>query len=413
MGHSRSARVHGDAIIASILSPLVAFFSLFFATDKIKTPKFFIWTFVSFFGFCSVVPLLGSGDIVRYVEFFRMCVDQDLDFKTLWSTQIYYTEGIIEWYSRLLSWLVAQFTSDYRIMTMVFAMVFGFFYAQILVHILYAPSLVRRDRVFLTFVAMTQISFWSWQVVDFYTAAVVFICGVLCLYKSGGEKLYSILLIASAPFIHASFLYIALSWIVLYLMRHIVQRIPQRILWALLFISTLFILLPSTSYSSLISSIVGKESKYIVYTSGNSSSETGGIFYTSISFCFRLLFLIWIALNQKKMGLLRDTSIYNLILVFLIVVNIFSGIPSARRFISVFMVLLIIHVAINSGKNMNATLKFSLLYILAPVVFVYLMLTYAFFYTDMVSFISGPLIAPLIIDNGVAAGGLYKWLEML
>ncbi|WP_365936496.1 EpsG family protein [uncultured Porphyromonas sp.] len=413
MGHSRSTRVHGEAIIASTLSPLVSFFSLFFATDKVKTPKFLIWTFVTFFGYCSVIPLLGSGDIVRYVEFFRMCIDQDLDFKNLWSTQIYYTEGNIEWYSRLLSWLLAQFTSDYRIMTMVFATVFGFFYAQILAHTLYAPFLVRRDRVFLTFVAMAQIPFWSWQVVDFYTAAVVFICGVLCLYKSGSKKLYSILLIASTPFIHASFLYIALSWIALYLMRHIVQRIPQRVLWTLLFISTLFILLPPTSYSSLISSIVGNESNYIVYTSGDSSSETGGVFYTSISFCFRFLFLIWIALNQKKMGLLRDTSIYNLILVFLIVVNIFSGIPSARRFISVFMVLLIVHVAIKSGKNINATLKLTPLHILAPVVFVYLMLTYAFFYTDIVSFISGPLIAPFIIDEGVAAGGLYQWLVML
>lgn len=413
MGHSRSTRVNGKAIIAPLLSPLGAFLSLFFATDRVKTPKFFIWAFVAFFGYCSIVPLLGSGDIVRYIEFFRMCADQDLDFNELWNTQIYYTEGNLEWYSRLLSWLVAQFTSDYRIMTMVFAMVFGFFYAQILVHILYAPSLVRRDRVFLTFVAMTQISFWSWQVVDFYTAAVVFICGVLCLYKSGGKKLYSILLIASTPFIHASFLYIALSWFVLYLMRHIVQRIPQRILWALLFISTLFIFLPPASYSSLISMIIGNESKYLAYTSGDVVTETGGIFYTSILFCFRLLFLMWLALNQKKLGLLKGSSVYNLILVFIIMINIFSGIPSARRFISVFITLLTIYIATNSERSVSENLKITPLHILAPVVFIYLMLTYAFFYTDIISFISGPLIAPFIIDNGVAAGGLYQWLVML
>ncbi|MFC2771082.1 MAG: EpsG family protein [Porphyromonas endodontalis] len=395
-------------LIASILSPLGSFLSLFVATDKIRFPKFFIWIFITFFGYCSIVLPSGSGDIVRYIEFFKRCTEQEMDFHELWFSQIYYDGGNIEGYSRILSWIVAQITSDYHIMTMLFASVFGFFYAQILYQILYAKTLAWRDRLLLLFMAMTQIGFWSWQTVDFYTAAVIFIYGAIMLYNNRNKRLLSTLIIASTPFFHASFLYITIGWFLLLLLRNIAQKIPLEILWALLFLSTLFIFFPPTALTGIVSMVMGGDNYYTrTYTFMNESSETGGIFYTSIIFFLRLFFLIWVAANQRKLGLFGKQTTYRLILLSIFAVNIFSGIPTARRIVSMFMVLLIVYIAMI--KKREQPLKATPLHILTPIIFLYLTLTYAFHYTDMLSLITGPLFAPFIIGNGVPMGGLYEW----
>ena len=128
-----------SAVLPRISSAWLVFFliwpfgALIRALRHFRAPqtKTIIWLFCIFFGFVFVIPenVPGAADSARYARQLIEAHNQPLSWSYFLS-MLYAEGGFVDIYQPFVTWLVAIFTDNPRILMAIFGAVFGFFYAQ-------------------------------------------------------------------------------------------------------------------------------------------------------------------------------------------------------------------------------------------------------------------------------------------
>lgn len=193
-----------------LLVVLWPFAALIYGLKQYQSPKSItlFLLFCIYFGFSFVLPgidVVNSPDSSRYAAQLLTLHEESISFYQV--TNLFYNKrGSVDIYQPLITWIVSLFTADARYLFAVFATVFGFFYAKNL-WIIYSQVTIKIS--FLLFLLMLTYALvnpiWNINGVRMWTAAQVFIYGVLTYLFQGDKK--QIIWIIISILIHASFFF--------------------------------------------------------------------------------------------------------------------------------------------------------------------------------------------------------------
>jgi len=161
-----------------------------------------LWLFIVFFGFTFIAR--DNNDAFRYIEWFYDIRETNISFigfiRLLYSEETNYIDIVVP----ILSFVVAQFTGDYRILYAVFGLVFGYFYSRNVWYLIERTkvSLTIYSKILLIVFALI-VPFWGINVIRFWLAAHVFFFGAIRFLLEG--KTRGIWIAASSVLVHFSF----------------------------------------------------------------------------------------------------------------------------------------------------------------------------------------------------------------
>ncbi len=89
------------------------------------------WLYTAYFGFTFVIPSSGA-DASRYAGALRMMSGSSFGLKDLFSSYMSEDSGVLDIAQRLVTFIVAKFTVDYRFLFAVFGVFMGYFLSRII-----------------------------------------------------------------------------------------------------------------------------------------------------------------------------------------------------------------------------------------------------------------------------------------
>ncbi len=171
--------------------------------------KTIFWLFCVFFGFVFIYgdPYNELGnDSVRYAMNLIKIHENPLSWNEIIASFYNLEEGVVDIYQPLVTWLVSLFTGDPRVLFMLFAVVFGFFYAQNLWMIF---NTINKKVGLILFVFMMAYALinpiWNINGVRMWTATQLFLFGNLRYFLLNDKK--GLIWSASSILVHFSFLF--------------------------------------------------------------------------------------------------------------------------------------------------------------------------------------------------------------
>ena len=176
-----------------------------FQTSQAKT---IFWLFCIYFGFVFVYPkeTKGTADSSRYAAELLSMHEQRIAFSDLVHSMYNTNEGLLDVYQPLTTWFVALFTGNANWLFLLFAAVFGFFYAQN-IWLIISKIKVRIGLFLFLFILTFSLTIPIWYIngVRMWTAAQIFLYGSLLYFLEGNRK--GIIWIVLTPLFHFSFLF--------------------------------------------------------------------------------------------------------------------------------------------------------------------------------------------------------------
>lgn len=296
-----------------------------------------VWLFTVFFGYNIIIH--GSytdiqGYVAQFKEFTRLDMPIASFLNSLYSRESGYTDIV----QQIISYIVSKVTSDSRILTAIFGLIFGFFYSR---NVWYLIGLSRKPldnisgSVIIVFALI--MGMWEMNVYRFSTASHVFLFGVIPFLFERKTK-YLFISPLSILFHFSFILPVTLLFIYIFLGNRIVL---YYILYILSFLISAIDLETLRQYLSFLPEIF--QGKVLIYTNEDfASSRTEGFINSSWHVRFAafsikysvLLISSWVFFNFRKLrnvcGYLLST--YSLSLLFLAVFNVLGVIPGIDRF---------------------------------------------------------------------------------
>ncbi len=166
--------------------------------------KNIVWLFVIFFGLTFVIsnPKIDAN---RYNDKLQEMGDHDYTFQTL-GHQLYRDTEYVDVLQPLLTFVVSRFTSDYRVLFAAFGLIFGYFYSRNIWYLIDRTSGRFKWYGVTLLIIFTVINgFWNINGFRFWTAAHIFVFGVLHYLETGKAK--HLFLTILTVFVHFSFFF--------------------------------------------------------------------------------------------------------------------------------------------------------------------------------------------------------------
>ena len=327
--------------------PIASFFR---AINRYHKPwaKNVVWLFVAFYGF----TFLASGEGVDSLDYMRRLAEmhqQQTDFSTVVNS-LYTIGGETDLFAPFLLFLLSRFTDDPRILFLMIGLVFGFFYSRNLAIIHQQIDTQMRGYLLLLFIVLILvIPIWNINGVRFWTAAHVFLYGILNFFLLNKIK-KGLLFIALSALFHFSFL---ITFPILLAYYFIGNRYNAFLILYLVsfFISSISIEPIQKLAENFVPTFADKVEAYANYEDikeGEEKYNKRSIFSLVFIYVLKykvLILLLYVHFLFKRKGKLKsDMNLYNLLnfsLLFVGVFNILDYIPSVGRFISIANFLLI------------------------------------------------------------------------
>lgn len=187
-----------------ILSPFLSVLQAF-AHPKNKWAKNVVWLFFMFYGFTFVIPR-ETMDAASYRNKLVEAHQSEWTFSdfthTLYNPEI--RQGETDLLEPLLKWAVSTFTSDYRVLFLFFALVYGYFYSRIIWFVLDEFG-YQKSAFYVLLITCFAIVSPIWYISGFrwYTALTFNFYFLLLYWKH--DKLKYLIYGLGAIFIHYSF----------------------------------------------------------------------------------------------------------------------------------------------------------------------------------------------------------------
>lgn len=365
--------------------------------------------FCAYFGFVFVVSRdLGGADSARYAQLLRDMHQLTPSFENLWASLYSYETNILDIYQPLLTWLVSLFTDNIHILFASFAFVFGWFYANnIWIVLKQIQNKVTYLTLLLVLVFALIIPIWYINGVRMYTAAQIFIYGIL-LYFVENEKKKGLLWAGVSIFVHFSFLF-PFALLIIY------KILPKKvIIYFIFFIITLLFseinIYNIQAYLRMLPDIFQpRVESYtnIEYVKGIKKSAEYYNWYVAFSglalkVAISSLLIILIIFSRKFLK--KNKQLYEFvgfILFFGSWANIAAVVPSGGRFLVVFNMLSMGFIILYLVKYQVSFPVKIIRLISMPLLIFYCIFTLrvGFDYMGISTFIGNPFSALLIEDN--------------
>ncbi len=341
---------------STLLFLLWPFASLVNAISHYKRPssRNVVWLFGAFLGFTFVLSSTGI-DAYRIAERLELLKNSDINFQTF-STLLYSEEGYADVFVPLTTYLVSLFSFDYRVLFLIFGLVFGYFYSRNIWFLI-----DRKEQRFNSFSILLilsfalSISFWDiggrW-----FIAAQIFLFGAFnVLFKKNSSGF----LITGLSFLfHWAFL---IPNLILVLYKVLGNR-PK--IYFTFFVLSFFVDFFQLNelgnyFSNLAPDFIAGRSTYFHenYAEIRSLAETETAWYIK---GHKLIIHVYLSItisylfkkNQlAKIKPLFANNLLNFSLVFYGIINIFSVIPSFERFYALGNLVLIAFIFLFIQKN--------------------------------------------------------------
>lgn len=212
---SEEARTYSKKILKAKELPIALLFLvwpfalLYTSLKNFRAPgakKGFI-LFCLYFGFVFVISRdLGGADSARYAQMLREMHELTPNFDNFLAS-IYSSEtNYVDIYQPFLTWFVSLFTDNPHYLFALFGLVFGYFYANNLWIVLGYIKQRIYFPIFLFILTLSLINpIWNINGVRMWTAAQIFVYGVLLYFLNGNKK--GLLWAMSSILVHFSFLF--------------------------------------------------------------------------------------------------------------------------------------------------------------------------------------------------------------
>ncbi|MCB0743252.1 MAG: EpsG family protein [Ignavibacteriae bacterium] len=404
-----------NKIYATILFLVWPFLSTFFAilNYREKWAKNIIWIFVAFFGYTMVISNEGM-DANRYRDQFIEI--SEAGGETNLVKGIYAEDtGYVDVLKPFLDRLVSLFTNNYKILFLIYGLIFGYFFSRniwLLLENIKQPIVSSSIILLILFSLINPI--WNINGFRFWTAAQIFVYGCLLFFLKRDK--IGIILSFIALFVHFSFM---LPVLILFIYLFIGNRLT---IYFYFFITSLFI--TEINLEVVRSSIEGIlpvifETKVVNYTNeAYREQKVAGfknmnwyIIYNAFLLKY-VIYLYFIFLYWKnRIKIRRNKAVYSLfsfILFYFGIANIVASIPSGGRFLTVaysFAIALIyIYVQTYKDDLINFIVKVSL-----PILLLYIIVSIRLgFDTIGITTVIGNPIVALFMDKDRALIELIK-----
>lgn len=338
---NRIANLNGIySFVLFLISPLLSVVAAI-VNYRSSWAKNIVWLFTIFYSLTMVV--IEGRDITRYIERFLDMAYSNLgwaDFQSI----LYQDQTAVDIVQPLITFLVAQFTSDYRVLFAAFGLVFGYFFSRNIWYLFkFAGSKVGLFGALLITCFVLVNPFWHINSFRFWTATHVFFFGAIH-YLVEGKKGH-LLFVLLSPFIHFTFFFPA-GLLLGYLF--IGNRITFFYFFylATMFLSNVSPEMVSNQVSSLPflpSSIQYRISTYANEEYAEQRAETAaqtswfvriytGALFWSITALLSLIYFRGRSFLKKVPAL---ANVFCFALLLLGVTNVLTSIPSVNRFIYV------------------------------------------------------------------------------
>lgn len=329
------------------LHPILAI-SYSFKKLRVKDTANLIWAFLVFFGW-TMVPYLESKDSSAYRNKLDVFYNNQ-EAKEAFVANLYELGGDIDVFIQTLIYLMSFVTDNGSLLYALFGFVFGYFYSRNFKFILEisAPFKHKRLIIYLLVCLLLVIPFWSINGVRFWTAAHMAIWCILSYFKQNQNKYVIYLLLT--PLVHFSFVFVILAFLIW-------KFTKLNNIKFLLFIFVLTYIFSNLSTGFLVEliknyapSFAGNEVEAYTHEDLINSSQIGRVksnwYVQYFGDALRLgVYTMFFMLTFKHAKLVFNNDIIKKLTIFTLIFgslcNLISVIPSAGRFTSLSVYLLL------------------------------------------------------------------------
>lgn len=380
--------------------------------------KNILWAFVVFYGLVFSISTENSGsDIVRYVTEYQNLYHVEM---TVSSAERYFEQSKeIDVARTLIAILLSRITDSQAILTMIYGLIFGFFFSRNMWFVLTRlKGKMKLITVLLFSCYFLIIPIWNMNGFRFWTAAHIFIYGLLPYFFEGKKK--NIFYSASAVLVHFAFVVPVGVFFIYFLMGN------RLLIYFIFFLTTFFF---SQINLSAFNQLVDNYAPKIVQerTSSYRSEQKVEDFRAGAAESGRVWYAVWYdkALSWAVMGFLvilffkgRDffekhkdwLSLFCFTLLFSGAVNLLSSLPSGGRYgsVAVMLALALIIMYIQNHKQEVVMERFVWAALPALLLFVVVSVRMGFYSMSATAVLGNPLIALFMNGNFISMNDLLK-----
>lgn len=327
--------------VEALLSPFWCFIKGF-RNYRMKNSKYYVLIFILFYAFTITFPKGEKDmDIYRRIEYFKNYASQpNLSINEVWN--VAYSDddsnSNADFGESFLMYFVSRFTDDYRWMMVFWALSFGLLFVNNIWYIIEKINLRINGLTFLWFVGFFLIiPFWNINAFRFWTAAHLFIFGLLRFFYTKKKSYLFVCLLSIL--VHYSFV-ISNFLLVLFFF------LPRNLKVANFFFLTTLVLttLNMQSFDSVIELLpVGLRGKAISYTSSaylervDDLSKIDLNFYVTLRYkavllVFELMFLFICSKYKDFLKEKLNSDLFFLSFILLTFSNLVFSTPPLDRF---------------------------------------------------------------------------------
>lgn len=378
-----------------------------------------LWLFTAFIGLTWAMRDGSTADSVRYMEKVSILHLSSESF-----LQYYTASGEIDFFSLAITYFVASFTENGHILMIFQGLVFGFFFSR---NMTFVFKQLKGDLklisiiLFLTFFVVVPI--WNFNGFRFWTAAHVFLYGLLPYFFDGKKK--SLFWCFITPFVfHYAFIVP-----VLILSLFLVLKNKVNLYFGFFVFSLLFTELDlqqfntyvdqyvpqqfqerSQSYRSEASFERAQEASEVSVFSGEKSWHAilyrKGLTWSMYAFVFYYFF------RRKLLQAIHPRMIYILsfVLLFFAFANILANLPSGGRYLSVVSLFTLAFVTINTQNSIGDKLSKTINWATAPLLVFFFIVSVreALYFFSVTTIIGNPFVALFTIGDNINLDSLIK-----
>lgn len=325
-----------------ILSPFLSLLKAFAHPER-KWAKNVVWAFFVFFGSTFVIPR-ETMDAASYRDRLIEAHESNWSFSdftaTLYNTEIF--QGETDLLEPSIKWIVSKFTSDYRVLFLFFALIYGYFYSRIIWFVLDEFDSFKGIFYSILIISFCIVSpIWYISGFRWYTALVFQFYFLLQYWKH--DRVKYLIFGTGSVLIHYSFgllipiilLYLLVKkklniLFVIFLISQFIQQIDVEVLAGLIPQS----ILPKIFVSESEAYLSGERAELLSIGKSNKvwyARIYGDWFKWSLIFCLSYIFL-----NKRSQIMKSDwlLKVFSATFYFFIITTLIQNIPSMGRFMS-------------------------------------------------------------------------------
>lgn len=381
--------------------------------------KNLFWAFCVFYGLTFAIGNESSGnDIIRYlVELQRLHLKTDF---TVSDAILYFKEsGEVDFIRITISYIISRFTDSQAVLTIVYAIIFGFFYSRNIWYVLglLRGKLTTLEKILLLSVILV-IPIWFINAFRMWTAFHVFMYGLLpFLFENKKSKLIFVFI---SFFIHFSFL-LPISIVLIYLVLKNQLKLYFIFFILSIFISNLNIGVINQYIEKYVPEAIDERSssyrtedrvEQVRDSIYNSNKNWYSVWYRKLlRYSLIIVIIYFFTLANRLIKFIPEwRKLFSINLLFFSFANIMLDLPSGGRFLNlpIFLSLLMIILYLNNFKD---DIRFkNLINFLIPsfLLFVIVSIRIGLYSTSLSTIIGNPIFAIFTAGDNISINDLIK-----